>query len=555
MHSEFALSPILAVIPPLLYLLVGLIPARWANANRGTMRRLADQAGWTALAAATATALAQVIDPARSWTIEPPDAGNLDGFALEIYVNGVTVAMLLLVSFVGAVVTRYARTNLDGDPNQGRFHKWLAMTLAAILSLIVAGNLLLFAFSWIATSLCLHQLLMFYRERPAAVLAAHKKFVASRIGDASLLAAVLLIGSSLHTLDSVRMIQILATPGYVVPRSIDLAAVLIVVSAALKSAQFPFHGWLIQVMEAPTPVSALLHAGIVNAGAFLIVRMSPVISHSETARGLLVAIGLITLALSSLIMLTQTSIKVSLAWSTTAQMGFMLLECGLGLYSLAMLHVVTHSLYKAHAFLASGSSVDSFRAPVLPYTRAGFHPGRLLRALLTGSAITLAVAWAFGITVHSAPALVAASFVVAIASSQLLLLAMAESGTKPSSMRGLMLALLVVLAYFTLHAGFESMLAASVLPVVNPAGRFQAILAVLVAVMFLVLFIVQRILKVNPAALGKGLYLHLYNGLYVDVYITRLLQRVWPCPPPEPDPRSGPRSTPTAAIPDTRGGS
>ncbi len=545
------LAPALALIPPMLYLLVGLMPASWANARIDAMTGLAAKAAWTALAGAGATAVAHGFDSAQSWTIHPFALGDLGGFPLEIYVNGLTVTMLLLVSFVGAVVTRYARANLDGDPNQGSFHKWLAMTLAAILTLIVSGNLLLFAFAWIATSLCLHQLLMFYRERPAAVLAAHKKFVASRIGDVSLLCAVALIGSSLHTLDFARMFRILATPGIPVPAALDIAALLIVVSAALKSAQFPFHGWLIQVMEAPTPVSALLHAGIVNAGAFLVVRMSPVISHSESARCVLVAIGLITLALSSLVMLTQTSIKVSLAWSTTAQMGFMLLECGLGLYSLAILHVVTHSLYKAHAFLASGSSVDTFRAPVLPYSGAGFRPGRLLRALLTGSVLTVVTAAAFGITAHSPPALLAAATVVAIATSQLLLLAIAETEGNPSFLRALGLGIVVVVAYFTLHAGFDAALASSVLAVPDPASRFQDILAATVVGVFVVLLVVQQILKADPAALGKGLYLHLYNGLYVDVYITRLLQRVWPSPPTD----AGAPPAPFATIPGTRGGS
>ncbi len=546
------LAPALALIPPILYLLIGLIPAGWANARAGAMAGLAVNAAWASLAGAGATAIAHGLDSAQSWTIHPLAPAGQSGLPVNIYVNGLTVTMLLLVSFVGAVVTRYARVNLDGDPNQGRFHKWLAMTLAAILTLIVSGNLLLFAFAWIATSLFLHQLLMFYRERPAAVLAAHKKFVASRIGDISLLFAVALIASSLHTLDFSRMFRILATPGIPVPASLDIAALLIVVSAALKSAQFPFHGWLIQVMEAPTPVSALLHAGIVNAGAFLVVRMSPVISHSETARCVLVAIGLITLALSSLVMLTQTSIKVSLAWSTTAQMGFMLLECGLGLYSLAILHVVTHSLYKAHAFLASGSSVDGFRAPVLPYPRGGLRPGRLLLSLVTGSTLTLVTAAAFGVTVHSAPALLAAATVVAIATSQLLLLAFTETEGTPSFPQALGLGVVVVVAYFTLHAGFEAALATSLLPVPDPTSRFQTALAATVVGVFLVLLVVQRILKTDPAALGKGLYLHLYNGLYVDVYITRLLQRVWPSPPA--DTGAGAPPAPFATIPGTRGG-
>jgi NAD(P)H-quinone oxidoreductase subunit 5 len=119
--------------------------------------------------------------------------------------------------------------------------------------------------------------------------------------------------------------------------------VLLVASAALKCAQLPFHGWLIQVMEAPTPVSALLHAGVVNIGGFLMIRLAPLMTQSEIAQTLLVICGCTTAVIAALVMTTRVSIKVALAWSTCAQMGFMLLECGLGAYPLALLHIVAHS--------------------------------------------------------------------------------------------------------------------------------------------------------------------------------------------------------------------
>lgn len=525
-----------ALAAPLVLLLAGLVPAAWGTARPRLMARLGGAAAWLAFASALAAAAGYPFVAARSWTLVsfelPADWGL---FSIGTYVNGVTVIMLLLVSFVGVVVTRYSFNYLDGDAKQGRFHKWLALTLAAILTLVVSGNLLMFALAWIATSLCLHQLLMVYRERPAAVLAAHKKFVASRIGDLSLLAAVGLIGSTLHTLQFDEMARLLSALDGPLPTALNIAAILIVLSAGLKSAQFPFHGWLIQVMEAPTPVSALLHAGIVNAGAFLVVRMSPVMSHSEVALSILAVVGLVTLALASLVMLTQTSIKVSLAWSTTAQMGFMLLECGLGLYSLAMLHLVAHSLYKAHAFLASGSGVDAFRGPVLAPASAPFSPGRLLAALVTGGLMTVGVAAAFGITLAEQPSLVAAGAVVAIAVSQLLLQTAGVMSSAAFLLRGLGLSAAVSVAYFSLHAVFAWAVQGSVLPVQQAAGPFQYALALAVVGVFLGLLILQQVLKHAPAALGEGFYLHLYNGLYIDVYITRWLQRVWPSPTPQPD--------------------
>ena len=178
----------LTLFAPLPLWLVGLTPAGLANARARLTARMNMGAAWLAFAGAVVAALPYLFSGNHAWTLfSLPLPGAIGAFSIGTYVNSVTVIMLLLVSFVGAIVSRYARNYLDGDPNQGRFHKWLTLTLASILTLIVSGNLLMFSLAWIATSLCLHQLLMFYRERPAAVLSAHKKCIASRIGDASLL--------------------------------------------------------------------------------------------------------------------------------------------------------------------------------------------------------------------------------------------------------------------------------------------------------------------------------------------------------------------------------
>jgi len=525
------LLPYLVLAAPLLLLLVGLIPSSTANRRHALMASMNAAAAWSAFVIALlATVVHGLGAPVTGTLFSVPLPGDIGAFSIGTYVNAVTVIMLTLVSFVGAVVSRYARNYLAGDRNQGRFHKWLSLTLAAILVLIVSGNLLMFAAAWIATSLCLHQLLMFYRQRPAAVLAAHKKFVASRIGDLSLLGAVLLIGSTLHTLEFAEMFAVMATMDGALPASLHWAAALVVVSATLKSAQFPFHGWLIQVMEAPTPVSALLHAGIVNAGAFLVIRMSPVVSQSTTALILLALVGLVTLALASLVMLTQTSIKVSLAWSTTAQMGFMLLECGLGLYSLAMLHLVAHSLYKAHAFLASGSGVDAFRAPVIPGAHIGTSLPRVAGAIAVAGGITLLTAAAFGITMVEQPALIAASLIVTIAISQLLLQAMSYLSSNAFLLRALGLSVVVCATYFALHGVFEYALLGSVQPVENSSGPLHSGMAALVVVVFIALMLLQSIFSQGRSPLADAWYVHLYNGLYIDVYMTRWLQRMWPAP-------------------------
>lgn len=529
MSLQNHLLPLLVLGAPLLLFLVGLVPAEKANRNPKTMARLNAAAAWGSLALAlTAVVLHELGAPisATLFSIELPyEIGNL---SLGTYVNTVTVIMLSLVALVGAVVSRYARNYLAGDRNKGRFHKSLSLTLSAILTLIISGNLLMFALAWLLTSLFLHQLLMFYSERAAAVLAAHKKFVASIIGSVTLFLAVLLIGYELHTLEFAELYQIMATFEGELPLTLQWASLLIVASAVLKSAQFPFHGWLIQVMEAPTPVSALLHAGIVNAGAFLIIRMSPVVSHSTLALMLLTLIGLITLGLASLVMLTQTSLKVSLAWSTTAQMGFMLLECGLGLYSLAMLHLLAHSLYKAHAFLASGSGVESFRAPTITIKHHHTSMLQIAAAIIVAALMTLASATVFGLSVAHEPALLAAAFIVTIALSQLLLQALHYLTSRAFLLYSVLLTAATGAAYFALHELFDHAIAGSVIPVPETAGPLATALAALVALVFVALLLLQVAFGQSRGARLDAWYVHLYNGLYIDVYMTRWLQRFWP---------------------------
>ena len=533
LHSTNLLIPGLAIAAPVLYLLAGLIPSSYAKRRPLAMARMTISVAIIAFACAILAVAAHMHDSTRSWVLHTLILpGNLGTFDINIYFNTVTAIMLLLVSFVGIIVTTYARNYMDGDENRGRFHKWLALTLSAILLLIESGNLLFFVLAWIATSLSLHKLLVFYGERRAAVLSAHKKFIASRIGDLSLVIAVVLISTTLDTLDFELMFQKMAVMQGDMPLSLKWAAMLIVIAACLKSAQFPFHGWLIQVMEAPTPVSALLHAGIVNAGAFLILRMTPVVSNYEPALFTLAIVGLLTLSLASLIMLTQTSIKVSLAWSTTAQMGFMLLECGLGLYSLAMLHLVTHSLYKAHAFLASGSGVDAFRGPTMPKPGKNFRPVRMLLSLCISIITVGTIGSLFGMSLQMQPALLAAAFVVTMANTQLLFHTVNEGGELNLWLPGIGRVIFVSVAYFSLETAYNFLIEDSVLPMRNVNSPLQYAMLGLVVAAFATMLLMQQVLKYKPTMLGKGIYVHIHNGFYIDVFITRVIERLWPSPKP-----------------------
>ena len=254
----------LLALGPLALAGVSAMPTSWANRHPQRVARSASIAGVVALATTLAAAITQLALGVAAWRTGTTGVDGI-GFALQLDALSATVA--LLVAFVGTIVIGYSRNYLDGDPGHGRFIQGLSLTLASVLLLILSGNLFQLALAWAATSLGLHRLLLFYRERPSAILAARKKFLAGRIGDLCLVAAMVLAYRAFGSLDfsviqsGARALQDTAA----IPGGIHGLAALLVVAGLLKCAQFPLHGWLLEVMETPTPVSALLHAGVIRS--------------------------------------------------------------------------------------------------------------------------------------------------------------------------------------------------------------------------------------------------------------------------------------------------
>ena len=271
--------------------------------------------------------------------------------------------MALLVQLLGTVIAAFSARYLQGEAGQSRYVGALAGVLAAVQLLLLADHWLVLIAAWSAVGMALKPLLCFYADRAFALLASHKKRIADRAADALLVVAAALAWSQVGSGSLSDLKAHLA--GGEVSVALHASALCLVLAVILRTALLPVHGWLIQVMEAPTPVSALLHAGVVNLGAFVLIRLAALLEASPLACGLLVATGCCTALLAGLVMLTRVSIKVRLAWSTVAQMGFMLMECGLGLYTLALLHLIGHSLYKVHAFLASSSAVQQSKLQTL----------------------------------------------------------------------------------------------------------------------------------------------------------------------------------------------
>ncbi|MEP6670957.1 MAG: proton-conducting transporter membrane subunit, partial [Chthoniobacter sp.] len=451
--------PALAALAPLLLLAPVLIPARTANALGKRFAHGIATLALVAFALAVISALGTLM-----WRPAAAHALNLGALRLDLFLDPLSAVMVVLVSFLGAVVTRYSCNYLDGDAQQGRFAKWLSVTIGSVLTAILSGNLLLFTLAWLAASMSLHKLLIFFSDRPAAILAARKKFLISRLGDACMAGALVLTWKCFGTWQFSEMFaaaDALRAHGGAHAGCLGWASVLLVAGALLKSAQFPFHSWLPDTMETPTPVSALMHAGIINAGGFLIVRLSPIVAGSPAALNALALVGAFTALFASVVMLTQTSVKRSLAYSTIAQMGFMMLQCGLGAFALAVLHIVAHSLYKAHAFLSSGSIVSVSKSAWVPSERPGAHPLILAGTLGTAVALTWAVGGLFGVNAASGLGVLLLGAVFMMALAYLLWNLWASSHRSSLVGWGLLVGIGAATAYFALHAAFEKILAPS----------------------------------------------------------------------------------------------
>jgi NAD(P)H-quinone oxidoreductase subunit 5 len=509
----------LLLAAPLALALIGLVPPATANAHTAAMARWSRIAAFANVAAAIAmAALYAGIGPMHT----PPLP------VVGLWFDSLTAVMFLLVSFVGAVVVHYSRNYLAGDPEHGRFTKWLCFTLASVLLLIISGNLIQFGLAWLATSIGLGKLLVFYRNRPAAILAARKKFIASRIGDLCLAVAIGMLWEVFGGLDYGTLFAGAKAMTGPTP-AITVAAFLLVITAVLKSAQFPLHGWLIEVMETPTPVSALLHAGIINAGGFLLLRFSGIVSLSTPALDLLVLVGGFTALFGSVVMLTQSSIKVSLAWSTIAQMGFMMLQCGLGAWSAALLHIVAHSLYKAHAFLSSGSVIDLARASWSPSPGGQPHPARMGIAVGLVLAVTLLVATVFGATIHEQPGVFALGAIMLLGLTHLIAQSIDERPNSFVVVRTLALTMLVAAAYFGLQWGAAQVVAGAV-PANAPVRGLATLIAVLLVVAaFAAVTVLQSTLaRASGTPRWQALHVHVANGFYINTIANRLVLRLWP---------------------------
>ena len=305
----------------------------------------------------------------------PLNPKNPSVLNIGMLVDRLTAVMMVLITSVSTVIHVYSIRYLEGDLGYARFFALLSFMTFVILSLVSSPNLFMLFVFWQLLSWALYLILAFNFPNRPACQNAFKTFFVHRVGDVSFLFGIFLAYKYFGTLEFADLFKAAAEKPQMISLfsgMLDISAVtaialLIFFGAMAKSAQFPLHVWLPDTMDSPTPVSALMHAGIINAGGFLLNRLAPFYAFSPNTLHIIFVIGVLTVLLGASMMLVQNDIKKMLGFSTMGQMGYMIMECGLGAFALAIFHLIAHGLFKASLFLGAGKGIHAAREePKLP---------------------------------------------------------------------------------------------------------------------------------------------------------------------------------------------
>ena len=491
--------------------------------------RLAAPAVQLVLGLLALTALIGLAVPSHTWhAVSIASAGNPHAFSLGVTVDRLSMTMAAFIAAIGLIVVRYASRYLQGEASRPRFIGYLGLTLTAALVQVVSPGLVQFALAWTVVSIGLTRLLMYYPQRPGAVLAARNKTLVSRLGDTAMLGAIVAAGLGLGTTDLGEMGAVLAAGSATSATSaLTMVTVFLSIAVLCKTALLPFQHWLVGTIEAPTPLSALMHAGVVNAGGYLVIRFSNLYAAAPAGLELLLVFGLVSAALAPLVMWAQTDLKRSLAWSTVGQMGFMAVQCGIGAFGAAFLHLIGHGFYKANAFLRSGTLLGMVEPEVAPRPFILSVVAWVI-GLALGGVVLVATYGALGFPperLHGGWTLIA---VQALAVAQML--ATPTPGRLATVVRG---GLVVVSSavYAALTVAAEWWLAPVTALVAAPAhrGAIGLILAIGVPAILAVLSLVWIALpSASSRPLLRAWRVHAGNGLYLAQISEKVVLWCWP---------------------------
>jgi NADH-quinone oxidoreductase subunit L len=385
------------ILVPLLPLLAALIVVIGRAGSRLTRARLAAWPIGAAFCGAIATLY--LVATQGPITIRFYDPASLASIAVPIgfYIDRLSALMMVLISGVGTIIYTYSVGYMYQDPQERRYLSLIGLTTFVLLCMVSSANLVMLFVFWQLLSYLLY--LLAHNHAHAVTLAgAYRTFTLLRVGDIAFLAGIVLAHSLYGTLEFptlfTRAIETPVTlsplPGWDI-NGATAVTLLLFIGGMSKSAQFPMHVWLPRSLYAPTPVHALLHAGIINAGGFLINRLAPLFGLSSTTLHVAFVVGTLTAILGAAMMLAQNDIKKTLGFSTIGQMGYMIMECGLGAFSLAVFHLIAHGLFKATVFLNCGNVIHKARQePHSPHIDHQEEEERFSRLTwVTGFATTL----------------------------------------------------------------------------------------------------------------------------------------------------------------------
>ena len=363
------------LLVPLLLLVAALIVVVGTDRSRGTRAKIAAYPVGAAFCGAIATLY--VVAAQGSITIrfyDPASVASLT-FPIGVYIDRLSAVMMTLITGVGTIIYVYSTGYMYQDRHFRRYLALICFTDFVLICMVSSANLMMLFLFWQLLSYLLY--LLAHNHAHAATLGgAFKTFTLLRVADAAFLAGIVLAHQLYGTLEFQDLfaraagmpITLSLWPGLEI-NAVTAVTLLIFIGAMGKSAQFPLHNWLPGSLYAPTPVHALLHAGIINAGGFLINRLAPLFGMSSTTLHVAFVVGTMTAILGASMMLGQNDIKNMLGFSTIGQMGYMIMECGLGAFSLAAFHLIAHGLFKATVFLNSGNVIHKARMePHVPHT-------------------------------------------------------------------------------------------------------------------------------------------------------------------------------------------
>ncbi|MDT0575969.1 proton-conducting transporter membrane subunit [Croceicoccus sp. F390] len=412
----------------------------------------------------------------------------------SVAITKLSLALGVLTLFVGAIAASFSARYMRADGHRQAFFLLMLALIGAVLAFLFAGNLIVLALAWLASGWLLARLIGHSSGWGEAQAASRRAAMSFIIGDTALVIALAILAWWSGSAD-LRLSLVAAT--LMPPALVTLVAALLLTAAAARCALPPFSGWLLSSMTAPTPVSALMHAGLVNAGGFLLIRFASVFEAAPGVRIAAVVLGAVAALYGIGIMMVRPDIKRSLAGSTVSQMGFMIMSCGLGAYAAALWHLIAHGLFKAWLFLGSGSAVG-MKQPRAPVALAA--PERIVIA-----GAILAVAIALASYSQIAGSLIPFLLGVATACAALAMNMRAKLTMKAQLTQALVIAGLI--AFYVL-----GLLVAGLVVDANSLFLLPSWVPLAILVVFLAFWLWQQQILRNGTPLPPRLYIHLLNA-------------------------------------------